>query len=71
MDTDANNPEFRKGMPPKLDHVKIYFSQKNISHEEAEVFFYYHQDLEWRTESGLPIIDWRAAANEWVWNLEN
>ena len=56
MDTDANNPEFRKGMPPKLDHVKIYFSQKNIPQEEAEVFFYYHQDLDWRTESGLPIM---------------
>lgn len=71
MKTDTQNQGSGNQIPPKLDHVKIYFSQKNIPESEAEVFFFYYQDMDWKTETGTPVRDWKAAANEWVWNLEN
>jgi hypothetical protein len=56
-------------IPPLLEHIKIYFSQKEVSSEEAEAFFFYHERLKWRTKNGTPIKNWKAYANEWIWEL--
>ncbi|WP_100630078.1 hypothetical protein [Algoriphagus formosus] len=56
---------------PSLEEVNRFFIRSDFPLEEGEVFYYYYQALGWRTESGLPLRDWKAAASDWLWNLEN
>jgi hypothetical protein len=55
---------------PSLDEVRSFFAAQDYPFEEGEVFFYYYDGLGWRTESGGVLRDWRSAAHEWLWNLE-
>ncbi|MFC4872080.1 hypothetical protein [Negadavirga shengliensis] len=63
------NEGFGMEIPPLLEHVKIYFLQKELSLEEAEIFFHHHENIKWNTKKGTPIKNWKAYANEWIWNL--
>jgi len=63
------NEGFGKEIPPLIEHVKIYFLQKEVSPEEAEIFFDHFERLKWNTKNGTPIKNWKAFANEWIWNL--
>ncbi|AWW33046.1 hypothetical protein DN752_04475 [Echinicola strongylocentroti] len=57
--------------PPTLDEVKTFFTAKAVPVAEAEVFYYYYQSLDWHSESGMPIHNWKEAAEDWLYNLEN
>jgi hypothetical protein len=54
-----------------LEEVNRFFIGLDYPLEESEVFFFYYQGLGWRTESGSPLRDWKAAAATWLYNLEN
>lgn len=56
-----------KDMPPKLQHVKIYFDQKRQPVEAAEAFFKHYKSCKWKTKTGCSIKDWKAAAANWIW----
>ncbi|WP_111672758.1 hypothetical protein [Algoriphagus litoralis] len=56
---------------PSLEDVRGFFVAQDYPFEEGEVFFYYYQALGWRSETGIPIRDWKSAASRWLWNLEN
>jgi hypothetical protein len=56
---------------PSLEEVNRFFIGLDYPLEESEVFFFYYQGLGWRTESGSPLRDWKAAAATWLYNLEN
>ncbi|EOZ97790.1 hypothetical protein A33Q_1599 [Indibacter alkaliphilus LW1] len=56
---------------PGIEQVRSYFSIKDYSIEEADLFFFYYQSLGWRNENGTPLRDWKSAASSWMWNLEN
>ncbi len=63
-----NRPDFPG---PSMDEVNGFFVAQDYPAEEGEVFYFYYQGLGWRSESGSPIRDWKAAAFSWLWNLEN
>jgi Rps23 Pro-64 3,4-dihydroxylase Tpa1-like proline 4-hydroxylase len=54
-----------------LEEVKGFFVAQDFPLEEGEVFYYYYQAMNWRTESGGPLRDWRSAASQWLWNLDH
>ncbi|GGF42438.1 hypothetical protein [Echinicola rosea] len=58
-------------VPPKLEDIKSFFSEFAIPVAEAEVFYYYYQSLGWHTENGMPVHNWKEAAQDWLYNLEN
>jgi hypothetical protein len=56
---------------PSLEEVRGFFVAQDFPLEEGEVFYYYYQAMNWRTESGGPLRDWRSAASQWLWNLDH
>lgn len=54
-------------MPPSLKHVKIYFDQKAQIPEAAEQFYRHYKSRGWKTEKGCSVRNWKAAANNWIW----
>jgi hypothetical protein len=56
-----------KDMPPKIKLVKIYFDQKGHAEEAANEFFQHYKCRKWKTKRGCPVKDWKAAANNWIW----
>jgi|GEM_PF-3439710 len=62
-----NCPSCPTNKPPKLEFVKIYFSQKGQSEAKAIAFFNHYKSNKWQTKRGCPIKNWMAAANNWIW----
>jgi len=71
MDQLQTSCNFGRIVPPRLDEIKNFFSERAVPIAEAEVFFYYYQAMGWHTETGMPIHNWKEAADEWLYNLEN
>ncbi len=58
---------FGNCIPPTLQHLRIYFEQKGLPSLSAESFYSYCQQRNWKTKTGIPIKNWKAAANNWMW----
>jgi len=62
----------RKGLgrevPPKIDHVKIYFDQQELP-QEAEKFYHWHERSKWHTATGHPVKNWKTEAAKWIWEI--
>ncbi|UCS92247.1 hypothetical protein KZP23_16255 [Echinicola marina] len=71
MTTFQSQFSFGHILPPQLDEIKTFFSEMAVPVAEAEVFYYYYQSTGWHTEGGIPIHNWKEAAQEWLYNLEN
>ncbi len=68
---DKNTPlinGFGEEVPPLLDHVIIYFLQKNESRETAIEFYNHYADKKWKNRRGNQIRDWKVHAWFWIWN---
>jgi hypothetical protein len=57
---------FTKIMPPRIQDVKIYFSQKGISDLEADHFFLYYEKKQWKNKNGLFLKSWKNCAWNWI-----
>jgi len=55
---------------PPLEHIQIYFQQKNHSKTEAERFFNYSQSNGWLVGGKAKMKDWKAAARNWMLNIK-
>ena len=71
MEDNTSNHETRKTNPPSPEEVIRYFVRKGFPQEEAEIFYYYFTSTDWMTDSNIPIYDWRAHADKWMWNLDH
>ncbi|GAB3655997.1 hypothetical protein GCM10028791_27550 [Echinicola sediminis] len=71
MDHFKATVSFGRILPPKLEDIKSYFDEQAVPAAEAEVFFFYYQSLDWHSESGMPIHNWKEAAADWLYNLKN
>jgi hypothetical protein len=63
---------FSKAVPPTIQDVKAYFSQKGVSDREAEVFFLLHEKRQWTSKKGNVFKNWKAPAYRWIagiWKL--
>lgn len=57
---------FNRRMPPTIQDVKIYFSQKGISEPEAETFFLFQEKRQWATRKGCSLLEWKRTARQWI-----
>lgn len=55
--------------PPKLEEIKIYFQENNFSELEAQKFFNYFKSVGWLVGGKIPMVDWQAAAENWMVNV--
>lgn len=51
---------------PKIEQVKEYFIQSQLSSFEAERFFNYYTQQNWKNKEGKPISNWVFAAKYWM-----
>jgi len=61
--------EKKKGfVEPNLNEVKTYFHENNFPELEAQKFFNYFSSVGWLVGGKIPMIDWQAAAQNWMIN---
>ena len=56
---------------PVLEEVKSYFQENNFPELEAQKFFNYFSSVGWLVGGKIPMIDWQAAAQNWIINSVN
>lgn len=56
---------------PKLEEVKSYFQENNFPELEAQKFFNYFSSNGWLVGGKTPMVDWQAAAQNWILNSIN
>ncbi|EOZ95346.1 hypothetical protein A33Q_3266 [Indibacter alkaliphilus LW1] len=59
------------GVPPDLHFVKIYFCQKGLTASRALKFYSHFEKIGWKTKTGKPVKNWKALANDWIWEFLN
>jgi hypothetical protein len=62
----AGDSFFAHHIPPKIEDVKVYFSQKGIPEKEAEDFFHVYEHRHWTSKTGHFINNWKAIAYRWI-----
>jgi hypothetical protein len=53
---------------PNVNEVKTYFLENNLPEQEAQKFFNYFKSVGWLVGGKTPMIDWQAAAQNWMIN---
>lgn len=53
---------------PNLENVKIYFQEQNFPELEAQKFYNYFSSIGWLVGGKKPMVDWQAAAKNWMLN---
>jgi len=56
---------------PTIEEVKIYFQENNFPEQEAQKFFNYFKSVGWLVGGKTPMVDWQAAAQNWILNSIN
>lgn len=56
---------FGKQIPRELEHVRIYFLEKNVSLEISDSFYEYYNLKGWRNYSRKILKNWKSLACEW------
>jgi hypothetical protein len=67
MKSKQTNLGYGKDMPPTLQQVRIYFSQKKQSEVDAKEFYHHYKYCKWKGKRDRPVRDWKAAASNWIW----
>ena len=57
-----------KDEKPTIENVKAYFHQQNFPEIEAEKFFNYFSSVGWLVGGKTPMVNWQAAAQNWILN---
>jgi len=60
-----------KKATPTIEEIKTYFQQNNFPELEAQKFFNYFSSVGWLVGGKIPMIDWQAAAQNWIINSVN
>ena len=53
---------------PTIEEVKTYFNENNFPEQEAQKFFNYFKSVGWLVGGKTPMVDWQAAAQNWMIN---
>jgi len=53
---------------PSFDEIKTHFLQQNFPEIEAQKFYNYFSSIGWLVGGKIPMVDWPAAANNWMLN---
>ena len=57
-----------KDEKPTIENVKVYFLNHNFPEIEAIKFFNYFSSNGWLVGGKTPMVDWQAAAQNWILN---
>jgi len=52
---------------PDPAFVEIYFKQRGRAADEVQSFLAFYNANDWKTATGLPIVNWKKVANDWIW----
>ncbi|MCA1967243.1 MAG: transcriptional regulator [Flavobacterium sp.] len=58
-------------LQPTIEEVKTYFQDNNFPEQEAQKFFNYFKSVGWLVGGKIPMVDWQAAAQNWIINAPN
>ena len=61
----ARQKGFGFNVPPEPEFVSIYFDQQGQP-DEAERFYRYYQNGQWKTITGAKIRNWKVLAADWI-----
>lgn len=53
---------------PSIDEIKSFFLQQSFPEVEAQKFFNYFSSVGWLVGGKTPMVDWQAAAQNWMLN---
>ncbi|MFM9988341.1 transcriptional regulator [Flavobacterium sp.] len=69
-DTSENQTEKsrQKEIVPSIENVKAYFLENNFQEIEAIKFFNYFSSNGWLVGGKTPMVNWQAAAENWILN---
>ena len=56
---------------PTIESVKTDFQDNNFPEQEAQKFFNYFKSVGWLVGGKTPMVDWQAAAQNWIINAPN
>lgn len=57
-------------IPSGMDETVNFFREMRFPDDQAPLFFYHYQANGWHQSNGLPIRNWKAAAEKWVLNIQ-
>ena len=60
--------EKKKDETPTIENIKTYFFNQNFPELEAIKFFNYFSSNGWLVGGKTPMVDWQAAAQNWILN---
>jgi hypothetical protein len=58
----------QKEVTPTIENVKAYFLEQHFPELEATKFFNYFSSNGWLVGGKTPMVDWQAAAQNWILN---
>ena len=58
----------KENSQPTIENVKSYFQENNFPELEAQKFFNYFSSIGWLVGGKTPMVDWQAAAQNWILN---
>jgi hypothetical protein len=61
----------KEKLQPTIKEVRTYFQENNFPELEAQKFFNYFSSVGWLVGGKIPMIDWQAAAQNWIINSVN
>jgi len=71
-DTDEKQTEKSRQkeekLEPAIEEVKTYFLKKKFPEQEAQKFYNYFKSIGWLVGGKTPMVDWQAAAQNWMIN---
>ena len=53
---------------PVIEEIKLYFQSQNFPELEAQKFYNYFSSVGWLVGGKTPMVDWQAAAQNWMIN---
>lgn len=65
---EKSSAKKEKEVVPKIEEVKSYFLKQNFPELEAHKFYNYFSSVGWLVGGKIPMVDWPAAANNWMLN---
>jgi hypothetical protein len=66
---EKSSAKKEKSIAPKIEEVKSYFLNQNFPELQANKFFNYFSSNGWLVGGRTPMVDWQAAAQNWILNV--
>ena len=66
--SSADESQEAKSKKPSIENVKSYFLEQYFPELEANKFFNYFSSVGWLVGGKIPMVDWQAAAQNWMLN---